>query len=227
VLPPRERPTVSHALQIAQHGRIAAAVALVVQLAVQATAIPAAGVPALEDVGSPGVEQAAPGIAAALALREGLALEPAVGRPPTDAELAGDRLAGPALPEQGPSLLMQREPLPATLGGACRDPGRRRGWRHANHLARSLRPPERAEILGVRREQRLQRLGEVVQEVEAVRHLGGLGHATPCAVDVGAGAVARDDLHAGVGLPPCRQRIRLAPGQEGQWPGYDGIWVTA
>jgi hypothetical protein len=205
---------------------------LVVQLAVQATAIPAAGVPALEDVGSPGVEQAAPGIAAALALREGLALEPAVGRPPTDAELAGDRLAGPALPEQGPSLPMPREPLPATLGGACRDPGRRRGWRQGDRTARGraglgLQPPERAEILGVRREQRLQRLGEVLQEVKTVRHLRGLGRATPCAVDVGAGAVARDDLHAGVGLPPCRQRIRLAPGQEGQWPGYDGIWVTA
>jgi len=70
----------------------------------------------------------------------------------------------------------------------------------------------------VRREGGLQRLGQVLQEVEAVGDLHRLGRAAPDAVGVGAGAIAGDHRDAGVLAQPRRQGARLAVGQQRHRP---------
>jgi hypothetical protein len=60
----------------------------------------------------------------------------------------------------------------------------------------------------------LQRVAAVPQQVPSVRDLRGVRRPGPDAVGVGPGAVAGDDLDAGAGAQPGRERGRLAVGQQ-------------
>lgn len=51
---------------------------------------------------------------------------------------------------------------------------------------------------------------QVLDQVEAIRHLGGLRRPVPGAVGIGFRAIPCDDLHARVGLEPLRERVALA-----------------
>jgi hypothetical protein len=66
----------------------------------------------------------------------------------------------------------------------------------------------------VRGEGQFQRLGQVLQQVEAVRHLHGPGCAVARALGIGAGAVAGEHCNAGVLAQPGRERACLAVGQQ-------------
>jgi hypothetical protein len=70
----------------------------------------------------------------------------------------------------------------------------------------------------MRGERGLQRLGQVLQEVEAICHLHGFGRATPDPVGVGAGTIAGDYPDAGVPAQPAGERLRLTIGQQRHWP---------
>jgi hypothetical protein len=59
-----------------------------------------------------------------------------------------------------------------------------------------------------------QGVAEVAQQVPAVGDLDRLRRAAADAVGVGAGAVTRDDLHAGVGPQPRPDGLRVAVGQQ-------------
>ena len=67
----------------------------------------------------------------------------------------------------------------------------------------SLRPLDRPQARDVGGEHGLQRLGEVLQQVEAVGDLHGPWCAAASAVGVGAGAVARHDLDPGMVRKRC------------------------
>ena len=125
--------------------------------------------------------------------------------------MPGDRVAGPALAVKRPDPPVAGQPPLPTLGGQGRRPRRRPGRRdrHGTAVGDGLsmpRPLDRAQVLGVRGERGLQRLGQVLQQVEAVGDLRRPGRAAPGAVGVGAGAVARHDLDAGVLPQPCGRR---------------------
>ena len=104
-------------------------------------------------------------------------------------------------------------------GRSCRRPGRRDRHGTAVGAASPMpRPLDRAQVRGVRGERGLQRLGQVLQQVEAVGDLHRLGRAAPGAVGVGAGAVARHDLDPGVLAQPAGEGLRLAVGQQRHRP---------
>ena len=71
-----------------------------------------------------------------------------------------------------------------------------------------------AQLAGMGHEHQFQRLGQVLQQVEAVRHLHRPGSAAAGALGIGAGAVTGDDLHTGVGAQPGGERAGLAVGQQ-------------
>jgi hypothetical protein len=77
---------------------------------------------------------------------------------------------------------------------------------------------DRPQAGGVRGERGLQRLGQVLQEVEAVHHLHGFGRATPDPVGVGARAISGDHGDTRVIAQPCRQGVCLAVGQQSYRP---------
>jgi hypothetical protein len=56
---------------------------------------------------------------------------------------------------------------------------------------------------------------QVLDQVEAIRDLGGLRRTVPGAVGIGFRAIPRDDLHARVGLEPLRERVALAVREQG------------
>jgi hypothetical protein len=56
---------------------------------------------------------------------------------------------------------------------------------------------------------------QVLEQVETVRHLGGLRRTVPGAVGIGFRAIPRDDLYTRVGLEPLRARVALAVREQG------------
>ena len=62
---------------------------------------------------------------------------------------------------------------------------------------------DRAKVLGMAGEHHLQRLGQVLQQMEAVGDLHRLGRAASRALSVGAGAIAGDHLDTGMRAQPA------------------------
>jgi hypothetical protein len=126
---------------------------------------------------------------------------------------------GQPLAMQRPHLPVRSEtPFPA-LGRQRFRLGLRLGRRDKDAaLCGSLRPAaglfHRAQVASVGSERHLQRLGQVLQQVEAVCHLNGCGGAVVGALGIRTGAVARDHRDAGVLAQPGRERARLAVGQQ-------------
>lgn len=118
-----------------------------------------------------------------------------------------------------PALAMQRHRLiePVTSDGVPVR-GRELSYRCRGYVRRRLRVLNflhsrgrcRVQIAVMPIEHPGQGVAKVAQEVEAVRDLDSLGCAVPNAIGVGAGAVARDDLDAGMAVQPCPDRLRVA-----------------
>jgi len=70
------------------------------------------------------------------------------------------------------------------------------------------------QVRGMGAEHQFQRLGQVLQQVEAVRDLHRPGCAMACALGKGARPVARDHLDTRVLAQPRGQGVRLAAGQQ-------------
>ena len=124
------------------------------------------------------------------------------GRAP-DAEMACDVFSGPALAVQVPHLLVRLHSLlPASRSHGQR-PLRRR-WRvgpHRTTLGRHVLTPGLfgvPQLPGMAGKRHFQRLGRVLQQVEAVGDLHRIGRAIAACRGVGAGAITRDHLDAGV-----------------------------
>jgi hypothetical protein len=60
-----------------------------------------------------------------------------------------------------------------------------------------------------------QRCRQVLDQGEAIRHLGRLGRPVPGAVSIGFGPIPRDPLHARVALEPLRERVAVAVRKQG------------
>jgi hypothetical protein len=60
----------------------------------------------------------------------------------------------------------------------------------------------------------LNRVGEVLPQVEAVGDMDGVGGAEPCGLGVGGGAVTADDLHTRVDGQPGAHGLHGAIGQQ-------------
>ena len=60
-----------------------------------------------------------------------------------------------------------------------------------------------------------QRFRHVLDQVEAIRHLGRRRRPVPGAVSIGFGPIPRDHLHARVGLEPLCERVALAVRKQG------------
>ncbi len=196
---PRPRAVGCHALlrvalavEVAQHRCVVAGEALGPEIAQRLSAVALASVPASDDPVGPGVHGAAPGVAAAFALRERLALEVAVGGRAPDAEVAGDPLPRLALAVEVPHLPVRRHALlPAGGGHGQRPLGR---WRrvgpnraalgHCVLAAGLLGVPQLPSTTG---ERQLQRLGQVLQQVEAVSDLHRVRHPVAASRGIGAG----------------------------------------
>lgn len=73
---------------------------------------------------------------------------------------------------------------------------------------------DRAEFRNVRGENRFQHRGEVLHQMEAVRHLLGLRRTSAGAFGIGPGAIPSHNLDPGMLLQPSRQGVRLAVRQQ-------------
>ena len=180
---------------------------LLLERAEQPTAVAMNGVPVFKSDVSPRVEPAAAAVAAALALGEALAAQVAEHGRAADAEMAGDRPPRPALTFQRPHSPVRGEvPLPA-LGGQLFRLGLGLGQRHGDAAQRggfdvTTGLLNGAQVARVGGESYFQRLGQVLQQVEAVRDLHGCGRAVAGALGICAGTVARDHCDPGVLAQP-------------------------
>ena len=168
--------------------------------------LPTPRVPPLEDVLFIGGEEALAGIAPPFALGEGRRLEiPHHGHAP-HAEVLGNRARRPPLTVERPDLFIGGEPPRPAL----RRPGlglrrrRTRGHRDGG-LAIGLddggaaqRVTHRFERVPVGAEDLVERFGEVLQEMKAVGHLGGLRRARTGAVPIRFQAISGDDRDTGM-----------------------------
>jgi hypothetical protein len=73
---------------------------------------------------------------------------------------------------------------------------------------------DRAQVASVGGEHQLQRLGQVLQQVEAVGDLHRLRRPPACALGIHAQSVTRDHRNPGVLAQPSRERVRLAIRQQ-------------
>jgi hypothetical protein len=129
--------------------------------------------------------------------------------------MAGDVAARQALAPELPDTPMRlAAPLPARGRQVARALGRGRRVRpHDAALGRGGGAPGPiglAQLAGLGGEGQLQRLGQVPQQVEAVRDLHGGRRAPADALGVGPGAVAGDHGDAGMLAQPGRERVRSA-----------------
>ena len=143
----------------------------------------AAGIPALEEIRFIGVEDTVPEVAATFAPRKRGGPEIALHRAQTQPDLLRNGRGRPALAVQGPDL---RHAAPAGVPGAApraAAPGSGRSG-----VARARRPSHRAaaraagapgidgvEGLAMRGEHLVQGFPEILQQMKAVRDLGGCG----------------------------------------------------
>ena len=183
---------------------------------------PAAGVPALEEIVFIGIEHAA-AIAAAV-LGHGPRRQPQIPLDgvPAVADLRGDGRDGPALAVQGPYRVIGGLALRRTLGGLLLGAwGRGWGWdgdrdrpigeRHRLLARRRIDGVQRGVL---RREHLGQRFREILDEMKAVRDLGGRGGPLPRPVSVGARPIPRDHFDPRMRPEPLRQGVGGALGQE-------------
>ena len=143
----------------------------------------AAGIPALEQIRFIGVEHTVPEVTAPFASRKGGGPEIALHRAQTHPDLLGNGRGRPALAVQGPDLRMQRLPACLALRRALlRGQGDVVGWHgHRDrpigqrHGLLAHRVIDRIEGVALRGEHLVQGFPEILQQMKAVRDLGGGG----------------------------------------------------
>src|SRR5262249_51764588 len=162
----------------------------------------AAGIPALQEIVLIGIDDTASIVAPVLPPGPRRHLHIALNGTPAAAHLGGDGCRAPALAVQGPHLIIARLPAGSALGcpgllGWGRGRRRHRDGDRAVRLWHRLLPQRGIDGLQgavMRGEDGLQGFRQVLQQMEAVRHLGGRGRALACPLSIRARPVPRDHL---------------------------------
>jgi hypothetical protein len=124
--------------------------------------------------------------------------------------LVRDGVQRPALPMGAPDLLVVSDPLGSPSGGEGRCPrGGRRG--RGGGLGVDTR-----QLLGVGPEHIGPHVREVLQQVEPIRHLEGLGCPEARRFRIGLGPIPHEHLDPGMCLKPLGDSDSLPIGQDGQ-----------
>jgi len=124
----------AQALRVAGDRGLAATIAALLELAIQAQRLVAAGVPSLQEIRFIGIEDTAAPVTAARALRQGRRAAIAKHRTFADPQMGGNGMARPTLRTQRPHPLMALDPARSALGCLLRS-GRWRGWDSDGHGA--------------------------------------------------------------------------------------------
>lgn len=130
-------------------------------------------------------------------------------------------MARPALLPPRPHLVMALNPAGPPLGRLLRSGRGRRGDSGRDGTVGHGHPLTTDGVIdgGKRRpmrvEHRLAAFHQMLQEVKPISDLGGLGGPVARPIGLGAGPIARDDLHPWVGPPPRRQGRGLPIGPQG------------
>jgi hypothetical protein len=143
-------------------------------------------------------------------------------RAPIQPEMLRNGARRPALVVQGPDLLMQRLPAGLVLRGALLlRPGHVVGrHRHGEcpirerHRLLALRRIDGGEEMTLRDEHLLQGFPEILEQMEAIRDLGGGGSPLAGALGIGAPAVPCDHLDPGMCLEPLGDGLSVPLRQE-------------
>jgi hypothetical protein len=211
----------AQALRVTGDGGIAARIATLLKLAIQAQGITAASVPPFDEIRFIGIEDTAAPVSAARALWQGGGAERAKHRTPTDAQMGGHGMARPALLPQRPHLLMALDSACPPLGRLPLS-GRGRGWDgnsdgavHHGHPLTTEGIIDGGERRPMRVEHGFKGFHQILEEVKPISDLGGLGCSMARPIGIGSGSVARDDLAPRVGPQPLGQSLGLPVGQQG------------
>lgn len=211
---------------IGGHEGIAAGIAAWFEIPKQLCGGAAACIPALEERGFVGIQQAAAAVTPPLAPHKGGGLEIPLHGARTDPHVLGNREHGPPLVVQGPDLLIHTLPARLALGGAllgrrgrvCRWHGHRD--RPLGHRYRLLAPRgiDRVEHRAMGGEDLIQGFCQVLEEVKPVGDLDSRRCPLVSAIGVRLRPITGDDLHAGMLLEPVGQGLGGAIGEERHRP---------
>jgi hypothetical protein len=208
--------------------------ALAFNRAKEVRAVPTPMVPAVQEHGFIGIKEAPITVMPGLPLGKRWVLEIALHGAPTEAHLLRDGVQRPAPAMLRPDLVIVGPPSRPPLAGQARRRGgrrlrgeRHRGWRwgccrtgrivhrcgggHALGLERRQFGRVGGEDLG-------QRVGQILQPMEAVGHLARRGRPCACRFRIHLRAVPHDHLDPGMGLQPLRYGGGLPIREEGQGP---------
>lgn len=197
-------------------------------------AVATSTIPPSQEGGFVRVEEAAVTGMPRVALGECRALEVSPHGTPTEPDLMCHRVQRPPLPMVGPDLLVGHHPLRPPRGGEGRRPwGRLRGReRHSGDAEASgsrggiVQRRGRGGGLGIDpRELRSvspeyvgQHVCKILQQVEPIGHLEGLGCPEARRFRIGLGAIPHDYLDPGMSLKPLGDGRGLPVGEQGQGP---------
>jgi hypothetical protein len=209
------------ALRVTGDGGLAARIAALLARALEAQGITAAGVPPCSARRLIGREDTAAPVSAARALWPGGGAKIAPHWTLAEAQMGGDGMARPAVLPPRPHLLMAFDPAGPTRGRLLRS-GREQGWDgdsdgaiHPGHLLTTDGIMDGGERRPMRVEHRLEGFHPMLEPVQPLRDLGGLGCPGARPIGRGASPIARDDLHLRVGPQPRRQGRGLPIGPQG------------
>jgi hypothetical protein len=217
----------AHAWGVTGDGGIAARRAPLLQRALEAPGITAAGVPPVQEIRCIRIEATVAPVTASPALGQGGWAQRAKHRLLADAELGRNGLPRPPLVGQRPHRLLALTPARPTLDRLLLS-GRGRGWdsdsdgtvRHGHPLTTDG-IMDGCERLVMRGEHLLEGLHQILEQVKPVGDLRGLGCPVARPIGIGSGSVARDDLDPRVGPQPLGQGLGLPVGQPGaRWPAF-------
>jgi hypothetical protein len=205
-------------LRVTGDGGIAARIATLLELAIEAPCITAAGVPPFQEIGFVGVEETVAPVTASPALWPGGRAQIATHRMLPNAQVGGDGMPRPPLVVQRPHLLRALDPAGPTLS-RLRLSGRWRGWHgdgdgavRQGHPLTTDRSIDGRERLVMRLEHGFESFHQILQEVKPVGDLHGLGRSLARPIGIGLGPIASDDLHPWMGLEPLGQGVCLPIG---------------
>jgi hypothetical protein len=215
-LPGRLALRLAQALCVTGDGGLAARIATLLELAIEAQGITAAGVPPFQEIGFVGGEDTVALVTASPALGQGGRAQIATHRSLPNAQVGGDGMPRPPLVVQRPALLMALDPAGSTWGRLLLS-GRWRGWNgdgavRQGHPLTTDRLIDGRERLVMRLEHLFKSFHQILQEVKPVGDLRGRGRSLARPIGIGFGPIASNDLHPWVRLEPLGQGVCLPIG---------------
>ncbi len=224
-VPGRQALSLPQAAGLRRNHAIAPSIATLAEVAKQPHRGVAPRIPALEEIRLIGVKDTLPAVTATPAPRKRGTPEIALHGAQTHPEALGNGRGRPALAVQGPDLRMQR--LPARLALRCallRREGNIVGW--DGHRNRPV--GERHRLLvhqgidGIegrlmREEHLVQGFPKILEQMNAVGHLGRGGRPVPRALGIGSRAIPRDHFDPWMLPEPLRDGVGGTLREERDW----------